>query len=176
MKRVLLLTIKSLTFIAFLSCLLMILGTLMAIVEGYTSYDMPLVKKAAIKYGENYYSFADSFYFPLSWVIPLIWITIGFYAFYFWKLKDFFTSFYDSQTFSDKSIKNTKTFLWLNILPVIAAICFFCYGTIVKGKDFDFGEDMMYILIHGFIFLLVYFYLDNAKKGNVLKSENDLTI
>lgn len=175
MKNIILFIIKSLAQIASVVCLLMILGTLMAIIEGHTSFDMPFIEKAST-YGDNYYSFFESFYFPLSWFIPLIWITIGFYALYFWKLKDFFASFYDSQTFSIKAIKDTKIFLWLNVFPIITAIGFFCYGVITQGKDFYLREDIMYVVIHGVIFLLMYFYLDNAKKGNALKSENDLTI
>jgi len=107
--------------------------------------------------------------------IVVMWISILFYVIYFKLLSRFFSVFVDEDSFSKKSLLRLKHFLYINLLPIIYALVFTVYQ-VLKAGDVKFEEDHGMAIFHLIIAVIVYLYVDIAKKGNTIKAENDLTI
>lgn len=107
--------------------------------------------------------------------IVVMWISILFYVIYFKLLSRFFSVFVEEDSFSKESVSRLKHFLYINLLPIIYAIGFTIYQ-VFKAGDFKFEEDHGMAIFHLIIAGIVYLYVDIAKKGNLIKTENDLTI
>lgn len=108
-------------------------------------------------------------------VLLVMWLGILFYVIYFYTLKEFFKVFVDEKVFSSKSLKRLKTFFYMNLIPLLYAAALSLY-TVGSDRQFKFEEDQGIALVHLFIALLGYLYLDLLKKGKILQQENDLTI
>jgi hypothetical protein len=63
----------------------------------------------------------------------------------------------------------------LNLAALLIAFIAAIASTISRGY-FKIEESVMFIIIHGFVSIISYLYIDMAKKGADLKQENDLTI
>jgi hypothetical protein len=114
--------------------------------------------------------------FVFSFIIAVVmWIGFLFYTIYFYALKEFFNVFNKENTFSQDSIKKLKLFLWLNLIVVIYGLIWTIVESI-KLSQFKFDEALFLLLVHGFIALIVYLYMDVFKKGSKSQEENDLTI
>jgi hypothetical protein len=107
--------------------------------------------------------------------IVVMWISILFYVIYFRLLSRFFSVFVEEDSFSKESLLRLKHFLYINFLPVIYAIGFTGYQ-VLKADGFKFEQDHGMAIFHLIIAVIVYLYVDIAKKGNLIKAENDLTI
>lgn len=130
-------------------------------------YDFATIKIPMIKLNVG---FVFSFFIALA-----MWIGLLFYCVYFYALKEFFKVFIKDLTFSHESIKKLNLFLWLNLIVVMYGFIW----TIVEGiklSEFKFDEALFLLLIHGFIALIVYLYMDVFRKGSKIQEENDLTI
>jgi hypothetical protein len=107
--------------------------------------------------------------------IGVMWVSIFFYVIYFKLLSRFFSVFVDESSFSKESLEKLKHFFYINLLPIIYAIGFTIYQLLL-ANGFKFEEDHGMAIFHLIIALIVYLYMDIAKKGNLIKAENDLTI
>jgi hypothetical protein len=104
-----------------------------------------------------------------------MWIGILFYVFYFKLLSKFLSVFVKEDSFSRTSLVRLNSFFYINLIPIVYAIAFTFYK-VFKSEPLTFEEDHGMALFHLIIALIVYLYIDIAKKGNLIKAENDLTI
>ena len=134
---------------------------LITIVENQTSITIPFSKL--------HIEFINSF------GIIALWLSFGFYAFYFYALSEFFKVFTKTQVFTQHSIKKLQLFGSLNLIP---AVFIFLYFIVERVQSMPLKMDSEYILPipHLCIALFVYLYIDLIKKGKRVQDENDLTI
>lgn len=112
---------------------------------------------------------------PMNISILLMWISMSFYAVYFYFVKEFAEIFVKSNIFETKSLKHLRSFLTLNLLPLIY-ITILVISILVRGANFKLEDDYFIVLVHIMIAFLIYLYLDILKKGRNIQEENDLTI
>jgi hypothetical protein len=87
----------------------------------------------------------------------------------------FFKVFIADSLFHEKAIRDLRRFFYLNLAVFIIAFITAVASTISRGY-FKMEESVVFIIIHGFVSIISYLYIDMAKKGADLKQENDLTI
>ena len=154
--------------------------SILAFVEHYLSWDIPFVNlydNEGASYAKISLPFIDfKVEFIFSFLIVLgMWIGLLFYVIYFYTLKEFFRVFIEDEVFNLKSLKRLKTFLYINLIPIVYALGLTLFQ-IIKNGQFKFEEDQGIAIFHLLVAFLVYLYMDLLKKGQVIKQENDLTI
>lgn len=112
---------------------------------------------------------------PVNISVLLMWISMSFYAVYFYFVKEFAKIFVKSNIFEAKSLKCLRSFLILNLLPLIYIIIL-VISILVKDANFRLEDDYFIVLAHIIIAFLIYLYLDILKKGRNVQEENELTI
>jgi hypothetical protein len=105
----------------------------------------------------------------------VMWIGLLFYTSYFFALREFLKVFVVHNSFNVISLKRLLSFFYINLIPSGYAIVLSGLERVQTG-GFKFEEDQGVALVHLFVALLVYLYMDLRKKGNVIQEENDLTI
>lgn len=110
-----------------------------------------------------------------SFAIVLMWLAFAFYTFYFLTLSKFFKIFTEEEVFTASSVKILKRFMVLNLIPVCAGVGYILV-TYIGTHNFRMDSEYLLLIVHSFVALLVYLYLDLLKKGKLVKDENDLTI
>jgi len=113
--------------------------------------------------------------FPPNAIVILPLAIFAFYSFYFYMMYKFFKVFISKPLFEEKAINSLRYFFYLNLIILIVAFIAIIIETIYRGY-FKMDESLGFIFIHGFVTIITYLYVDMAKKGAVLQSENDLTI
>ena len=113
--------------------------------------------------------------FPNSFLVIFMWLFFVFYAFYFYSLVQFFKIFTQSHVFTKQSVNKLKLFRRLNVVPILLAVAALIVD-IARGTGFKMDSEYLLVIVHLFVGLLVYFYLDLVKKGKQVQDENDLTI
>ncbi|GGG23068.1 hypothetical protein GCM10011344_24700 [Dokdonia pacifica] len=143
--------------------------------ENRFNIDMPLITivenqtSITIPFSKLHIEFINSF------GIIALWLSFGFYAFYFYALSEFFKVFTKTKVFTQYSIKKLKLFGSLNLIPPVFILLYFIIDRI---QNTPLRMDSEYILPipHLCIALFVYLYIDLIKKGKRVQDENDLTI
>lgn len=154
--------------------------SILAFVEHYLEWNIPFVDlydnlgQSFAKISLPFIDFKVEFIFSFLIVIGM-WIGLLFYVIYFYMLKEFFRIFIEDEAFSQKSLKRLKTFLYINLIPIVYALGL-TIVQVIKSNQFKFEEDQGIAIFHLVIAFLVYLYMDLLKKGQVIKQENDLTI
>lgn len=112
---------------------------------------------------------------PFNYSILIIWISMTYYAIYFYAFKEFLKVFVKKNIFETKALKRLQLFLILNIVPLIYIIIF-TTSFLFKSVSIRFEDDYFIVFAYLAIAFLIYLYLDVLKKGNHIQEENNLTI
>lgn len=155
------------------------LFSILSILEYYMGLNMPLVEiltKENVQYVSISIPFMElyvQYVFGLN--IVLVWLSLVFYSIYFFSLRGFFKVFVEEKMFTQSSLNKLSLFYRLNAIAVlfllVRVIVF-----MVKEQMFYVDETFFILLLHVFVTILVFFYMDMMKKGSLLQQENDLTI
>jgi hypothetical protein len=145
--------------------------------EFYLGWDIPFVEISMLKGKEMISVVAPDI--EISMIFQpraIIMIAIfPFFSFYFYLMHRFFKVFIADSIFHEKAIRDLCRFFYLNLAALLIAFIAAIASTISRGY-FKIEESVMFIIIHGFVSIISYLYIDMAKKGADLKQENDLTI
>lgn len=179
MKKILLFLSRGLCWFLMGLLFFVVLFSGLAFIENSFSLDVPFVEEVS-HMGHDMWGvippFTDSIVaFPLNVKMLALWAVFGFYAYYFWTLKEFLEHQITGDVITATSIKVLRRFIILNLVPVIIGAVVMIAEMISKGS-MKFTEETSYIIIHGIIAIFIYLNYNVARKAMVIKEENDLTI